>query len=322
MDKSGIYRKILSEYENTRFKNEEERRKKIEKIYAEIPMIKEVDSKIKKIGIKSAKKILKGENFDYKSELSDLKAAKTALLLNNGYERDYLDLKYDCGFCKDTGYVDGEKCSCFKQKLAEEFYQMSNLKEVLQKENFKNFRFSVFSDEKNENEEISPREKMVEIVDTCENFITNFNDSKVRNLLFYGKTGRGKTYLANCIAKELLDEGYTVVYQTAIELVNLLEEYRFYRKKGDDSIREGYNFIMDSDLLIIDDLGTENSNAFTISELFNIINTRNLRRKKILISTNLDPADIARVYTDRIYSRILERFDIYKFIGEDLRLKQ
>lgn len=318
-NKITIYEKVLADYKKKQDDLENKRNEKIEDLYKKVPIIKKIDDRINAIGIKSGINLLKGIEVDFKGELEELKDAKDAQLITNGYKLDYLEDKYECEKCKDTGFIGLEECSCFKQAIAREYYKMSNLDKVLDRENFLSFDFNVFSDEIIEEEDISPRENIKEIVRASEKFIRNFENPEEYNLLFFGSTGLGKTFMLNCIAKELLDLGYTVIYQTSHNLLGIVEEYKFSKTDNIKESKRKYDYLLEADLLIIDDLGTESANVFTISELFNILNTRNLREKKILISTNLSPGEISRTYTDRIYSRILDKFNIYKFIGSDLR---
>lgn len=319
MEKSKIIQDIHKKYQSKRLKNKKDQEDKKDQIIKEIPMIEEIQIQIKKLGVKSARAILLGKDVDVDQDLEDLNDAIKGQLLKHGYPADYLDLKYDCNVCKDTGYVGQDKCSCFKQEMARSYYKMSNLDQILQEENFENFNFSIFSDTIPIDEEISPRDNMVEIHEAATSFINKFDQKSTYNLLFYGSTGLGKTYMLNSIAKELMDMGYTVIYQTAHNLMNVIEEYKF--SKTDDILdaKNKYQMLMDADLLIIDDLGSENANTFSNAEIFNIINTRNINKKKILISTNLSPGEISRRYTDRIYSRILDNFILYRFFGKDLR---
>ena len=195
---------------------------------------------------------------------------------------------------------------------------MSNIENVLLRENFSNFNIDIFSDEKFQGESLTPKENMMDILGISEGFIHNFHINNGENLLFYGTTGLGKTYLCNCIAKALLDKGKIVVYQTAFTILDIIEKHRFNR--GDQKLNDyKYNLLFDAELLIIDDLGTEVANTFTNAEIFNIVNTRILRGKKTIISTNLTPKEISETYTDRVFSRILDKFLALKFYGKDLR---
>ncbi len=319
--KSSIYEKILRQYEEKRNKNAELQNEKIKSIYKEIPTIEDIDRQIRKVGIESGLRLLRGVEVDYSLELEDLEAAKVAELLRHGYPKDYLSPTYYCEKCKDTGFIESEECTCFKQSIANEYYKMSNLDKILERENFSKFDIDLFSEEVDELLGCSPKEQIIEIYNTSKKFIKNFQREEERNLLFFGGTGLGKTFMINCIAKELLDLGYTVVYQTAPNILGIIEEYRFSKTENIIEAKKKYDFILESDLLIIDDLGSENSNSYTNSEIFNFLNTRNLNRKKMIISTNLSPGQISNAYTDRIYSRILDRFDNYMFIGKDLRWK-
>lgn len=252
-------------------------------------------------------------------ELKSLQEMKENMLMARGYSKNYLEPIYTCPYCQDKGTLeDGSRCHCYVQKLASRLYKMSNMEGMLEKQNFATFDLEVFSDLPFSDEEKSPRDNMREILKTVKIFIDEFSSPNEMNLLFYGSTGQGKTFLSNAIARELLDQSFTVIYQTAFTLLDILERRKFYR---DDNPRVGteYELLFDADLLIIDDLGTELSNNFTNSEIFNIINTRLMKGKKTLISTNLSPSEISKTYSDRIFSRIFEKFLPIRFYGPDLR---
>lgn len=254
-----------------------------------------------------------------KEKIESLKMEKAYLLTEANIPPDYMELKYECESCKDTGYLDsGDKCNCLRQKLVTRAYKMSNLANVLSRENFQTFDIDIFSNEPFENEKLTPRENMIDIVGIAEGFISNFDVNNGENLLFYGTTGIGKTFLSNCIAKALLDKNKIVIYQTAFTILDILERRRFGKEVNSISDYQ-YNLLFDADLLIVDDLGTEVSNTFTNAEIFNIVNTRLIASKKTLISTNLTPKEISEIYTDRVFSRILDKFIPLKFYGNDLR---
>ena len=144
-------------------------------------------------------------------------------------------------------------------------------------------------------------------------YIRNFNNTN-DNLLFYGNSGTGKTFLSHCIAKELLDNGYFVVYRTAEEMIQNLRKIRFENQV------EYEKLLLDCDLLIIDDLGTEQINEFSKTELFNLLNKRLLKQKKMLVSTNYTLKDLMSIYSERISSRLLGNFKLFKFYGDDIRV--
>ncbi len=320
-----ILREILGEYEKKRDRNENAKRLRIQEVYKKIPAIKNIDDQIFQIGLSMAKYVLgnpdgyKETVEETKKRIQSLKMERAYLLTESNIPSDYLDLKYDCDICKDTAYIDnGEKCVCLKQELVNRAYRMSNLGNVLKKENFHNFKIDIFSNNKFPNEDLTPRENMIDIVGISEGFISNFDEDNEENLLFYGTTGLGKTYLCNCIAKALLDRNKIVIYQTAFTILDILERRRFGKDNNEVSTYQ-YNLLFDADLLIIDDLGTEVTNTFTNAEIFNIVNTRIIAGKKTLISTNLTPKEISEIYTDRVFSRILDKFKALKFYGKDLR---
>lgn len=321
----NILKEIILEYDRKRAVHEKNKKLRIEEVYKKIPAIKNIDEEIFNAGLNMSKYIIGNpENYEEdinkaKEIIESLKMEKAYMLTECNIPLDYMELQYDCKFCKDTGYLeDGSQCNCLRQALVSKAYKMSNLENMLEKDNFRNFDINIFSDEDFLGEDLTPKDNMLEILGISESFIDNFNDNNGDNLLFYGTTGLGKTFLCSCIAKSLLDKNKIVIYQTAFTILEILESKRF--GKGDEKLGEyQYDLLFDSDLLIIDDLGTEVSNTFTNAEIFNIVNTRIIRGKKTIISTNLTPKEISETYTDRIFSRILDKFIPLKFYGMDLR---
>ena len=189
----------------------------------------------------------------------------------------------------------------------------------MSRENFSALSFDYYSDEqKNPATGLSALATAKLAVTNCHDFIDNF-ENKPKNIFFYGNTGVGKTFLSNCIAKELLDAGYSVIYFTAFQLFDILSKGVF--EKDADAIAAHQN-IFDCDLLIIDDLGTELSNSFTTSQLFLCVNERILRRKSTIISTNLNLEQIAEIYSERTLSRISSNYSFIKLFGDDIRIKK
>ncbi|AHM57476.1 putative DNA replication protein [Peptoclostridium acidaminophilum DSM 3953] len=318
-------RKILLKYEKKRDLaaiNLELRKKKL---YSVFPRLEEIEGEIFRLGLKMGKLALDSpDNLESivescKQSLEALKREKESIMKASGFPTDYLSMQYECPLCKDRGFLSsGEKCRCLKQELIDEAYKMSNLKQVLSKENLSTFNLDIFSDDKSSASVLSPKENMATILAICDDFIRNFPKNNGENLLFYGTTGSGKTFMCNCIAKELLDRGNFVIYQTAFSLFAIIEGYRF-QKKNSAIDKESYESLFECDLLIIDDLGIEIQNSFTNSELFHIINTRLINEKKTVISTNFNLSELSQRYTDRIFSRISSSFRPLKFFGNDLR---
>lgn len=320
------YKQIMLEYDKDRQNSKILRDTLTQEIYKNIPQIVEIDKKLLEISVEISKSIL-NRNIDRETLLKDLEnkslelqTEKELLLVYHNYPKDYLSSVYKCKLCQDTGYIDNKKCNCLKQRLINKYYNLSNLKDTLQNENFDNFDIRFYSDKVDPTSGISPKEKIKAIHQTCLKFVTNFG-AEFKNLFFYGNAGLGKTFLCNCIAKSLLDKGIPVLYVTSAQLFKTIEQERFNRDEMDNPY-EQINMFHTIDLLIIDDLGTEFSTIVTQSELFNIINSRLLNKKPTIISTNLSPKDFENQYSDRMISRFVGNYELIRFIGEDIRSKK
>ena len=325
---------LLKEYEQKKLKAEIDLDKRKEELYSKIPELKEIEDEINSSAISKAKEILlnNSKSIDsFKQKVSDLKLKKEQILRENGINESYLEPNYECKICKDTGYVTDSNyktrmCNCLKQKLLDYSFNKSNMYN-LKNENFSTFNENIFSDEVDVAKyrfNISPRKNILNIKEKCIEFVENFDNPNYKNLLFTGGTGLGKTFMSNCIASELIKKGKTVLYGTAPVLLESVIDYKMNKQKNtSDNI---YKSVLEADLLIIDDLGTESLNSMKLSELFTILNTRilNLNNKitKTIISTNLNINDIFNSYEERIGSRIAGYYDIYCFFGDDLRFKK
>lgn len=318
---------LLREYDEVRSAAEASARDRKQLIYARIPRIMEIDQELDAFGLRAVQTYLRsGKNKDLvlnslRETNQRLLSEKNMLLTQAGYPADYLEVHYRCSICRDTGYVDGQKCRCLQQKLIEQAYDTSNIKSILQRENFSTFNLNRFSNEAAVGEPLSPLENIKLVRDHVFSYIREFPNSTPSNLLFYGTTGTGKTFFCNCIAKALLDRGYTVLYMTAYELCSAFESFRF-RDKSRPVLEESsiQDLIQNIDLLIIDDLGTEFSTALSVSDLFYCVNQRILLQKATIISTNLSLSQISKVYSDRMFSRISGNYQLLKLFGPDLRL--
>ncbi len=164
-------------------------------------------------------------------------------------------------------------------------------------------------------------EKLTSVVDHCHYFINNF-DKTFDNLLFYGRAGTGKTFLINCIAKELIEKSYSVIYLSAVQLFDLLADYSFKRSNTTIYRQISFDELLRCDLLIIDDLGTEMSNSFTESSLFDCLNERLIHQKSTIISTNFSLQELQQKYEERIFSRTAGNYTPLKIFGDDIRIKK
>ncbi|MDI3477001.1 MAG: replication protein DnaC [Thermoanaerobacterium sp.] len=321
---NNLVQEVLREYEMLRDKSLKEALMRRQEVYKKIPQISNIDEEIKDIGIEISKSIfLKPQKHkdlleNLRSRLNALKKKKADLLRSNGYPETYMEQKFECNICKDTGYVNNKRCKCFEQKLINLYYKQSSIEDITKIENFSNFDYYLYSDKPYKGK-MSPRENMKSIVDVAKDFIANFDNEK-ESLFFYGDSGLGKTFLSNCIAKELLDRGKVVLYRTAPDLI---EGLRLNKLNSDnDSYFEYTDLLRECDLLIIDDLGTEPITPFSLQEIFSIVNARLLANKKFIISTNLPLSEVMNIYPERLCSRILGNFKLLNFYGEDIRIKR
>ena len=327
---NSILNDLLKQYEKTRLNNMHDLENRKKELYLSNPKLQEIDEKLSSLSINTAKSILQNNSLEslstLKENISNLKQEKEKLLKSLGLSLEYLEPFYNCKLCKDTGYIlnNGKTsmCSCLKQKIYNIEYNQKN-ENIIKNQNFDNFNANLFSNEVNEkkyNSKISPRENITDIKNAAINFINNFDDENTKNLIFSGGTGLGKTFLSNCIINSLLENGKTVMYQTSPVMLDNLISDLFAKPDKQVGISSS---LLSVDLLVIDDLGTETLNSMKFTELYKIINTRLLSNKtKTIISTNLDLRGIFQTYDERLASRFVGYYDIYRFFGDDLRLKK
>ena len=307
------YNSILRQYEEHQTRNRHLHDQRLHHIYETVPGYQALDEAVASTSVAQGKRMLAGDTHalaQLKDQLKDLAQKRASLLLENGYPTDFLDPIYDCPDCQDTGYVNGQKCHCFRQAEIALLYEQSNLKRMLEKENFGTLSYSFF-----QGDELTSYRQAVE---KCKNFCTNFKTS-YQNLFFYGTVGTGKTFLTNCIAKECIEQGCSVLYFSAASLFDLLARNTFdYRAR--EELSALCADLYSCDLLVIDDLGTETATAVTLSHFFTCLNERLLRQKSVIISTNLSLEDCRNRYQDRIFSRIASNFEFCKLTGPDIRM--
>ena len=313
------YNIILRKYDAIRQQKAHELDARKQEIADKLPEYTELENESISLSMKYAKEYIKAgisnnDSFldEYHKSILDIRIRKNRLLEANGYPKDYLEMQYECPKCMDTGYIGEQKCSCFVKKQVELVYDYSQMKDLLENSNFENLSYEYYNDE--------GLEKFEKAVTTCKHFIKNFY-SDYHNLLFYGTVGTGKSFLSGCVAKELLDKGCSIIYTSAI---NLFQEISNHIYSHDKEIYINlYESLLGCDLLIIDDLGTENTNDFTRTHLFNIINERMLKRKSIIISTNMTLDEFRSTYTERVFSRVCENYELLHLTGiKDIRIQK
>ena len=310
------YDAIMRAYTARRARQRKELEKRLERIHRRIPALSSIEGEMVSLAAAQARAAVEGDKEGQASLRKDwlkLSREKEALLASHGFSPADCELSYDCPDCQDTGYVGSEKCRCLKQAVIQYLYGQSRLEEVLARENFNTFSYAYY-----EEQHLPAIRKAVM---DAQLFIENFG-REFQNLFFLGDTGTGKTFLSNCIARELLNRCFSVVYLTAFELFDLLASAHFNHDPEADVSRQSYPYIFACDLLILDDLGTELNNSFVSSQLFLCVNERILKRKATIISSNLSLETLRDAYSERTFSRITSYYTILKLPGNDIRLKK
>lgn len=327
----AVYKEVQRQYDLKRERSIRECERKKEELLKNEPKYRELIDKKNKLALELTKTVVrtKGIERQVAEENLEIKLKEVEKEIQNFLKtlklsEDYLKPKFECERCGDTGYINSTvRCSCFTQRIVNITYKQNNMLK-LKDENFNTFDIAYFSnkaDKEKYQSDKSPLENIEEIKKLSIAFCENILNPKQKNLLFVGKAGTGKTFMSSCIANEIVNKGHTVLYQTAPLLMDMLLEAKFASLR-DEMKKEQYSNVFDVDLLIIDDLGTENLNNMKFTELFNIINTRLLKDKKTIISTNLSLAELASEYDDRVMSRLIGNYTICRFFGEDIRLKK
>lgn len=298
-----------------------DQKKRINEVYKKIPSMESLDKNIRELGYIIIQDGLKGDDTEKKeNDLKQLRMEKARILEANGFEKDYMEIRYHHPICKDTGFVGTKMCSCRKQLIIDQNYSQSNIRSLISRENFRNFDDSLFSDNPYKDYPITPYQNIQHIKKSLYGFINSF-DKQNNNLYIFGDVGRGKTYLLNSIAKEILDRNYSVLYMTSSRLFKFLNDYNWAFEEARAKHQEQFDFILECDLLIIDDLGSEPSSKNDSANLFEVVNNRMIAGKPIIFSTNFDETMLSEMYGDRIFSRIIGNSEVYEIFGEDLRLK-
>ena len=315
------YNAIMREYNNKQSLSRHILEDRTREVYAAVPEYKDYLTQISLLSVDAAKFSLTGDNEALKNlhaNIEDLRTKMEQALIGGGFPLDYLDPVYTCNACKDTGYIDNEKCTCFKQATINLLYEQSNLTDILNSENFDTFSLKYYSNNSIDPiTGLTPQDNAKKVLSICQEYVTNFPCGD--NILFYGSTGVGKTFLSNCIAKALLDKAHSVLYMSAIDLYENLSNKSSDNYTGIETpaLEEQ---IMSCDLLIIDDLGTELVNSFTSSRLFHCLNNRLQRNLSTIISTNFTLQELMSTYSERIFSRISSSYKLLKLFGDDIRI--
>ncbi len=310
-EKEAIYARNAAENERRRAE-----------VYARVPAVRELDRRIAGLMSEVIGAALGGggRSMDELMEESlEMQARQAELLVENGWPMDYLSGAWDCPKCRDSGFVEGRACSCLMTLYeAEKAKDLSALLK-LGEESFGSFELGLYDDRPDPATGISPRQVMEIVFGTCYDYALNFGKNSP-NLLFRGGTGLGKTFLSACIARVVSARNHSVVYDTAVSALGAFESQRFARSPQEAAeAEEKVRRLLDSELVILDDLGTEMTTEFTKSALYTLVNTRLIQGGKTIISTNLSAKDMARRYTPQIVSRLEGEYQELSFAGRDIR---
>jgi len=311
--------------EEKRRQRDEDFEGRIRSVYARAPSVRELDMELRRtmselvgvaLGSDSARRIE-----DIRHRNIELQEERRSEIIGAGFPEDYCDEKPMCPKCNDTGYASTKMCDCLTRLYKEE--QKASLSNLfkLGNERFENFDLSYYDDTPSGDTYLSPRHSMEVVYETCVEYARKFGE-KSMNLFLNGAPGLGKTFLSACIARVVADNGYSVVYDMAASIFAKFEDAKFMRTDNIDKIRDETKRYLGCDLLIIDDLGTEMATVFTISTLYEIINTRLMTGRKTVVNSNLTLNELSRRYSGQIMSRLEGEYQVLTFYGDDIRKKK
>ena len=310
------YNRIREAYQEKYKRAEEAAEMRRAEVYMAIPSLKSLDKELGSMGLAILKAALSGNHEEaiaaLKAKNQGLREARGLLLTQAGFPEDYTDVKYQCPACGDTGFVDCKMCQCMKRELIAAAYETSGMAQLLATQSFENFSLEYYADN------TQNYHHMQKLLGIMQRYAADFGTGDVKNVVLFGGTGLGKTHLSTAVARVVIDKGYDVYYTGAVQMLADFEYQRFGNSMVGDEISDTSRYF-DCDLLIIDDLGTEVSNQFTASVLYQVINSRLNRGQATLINSNLSQADFRKRYWDRITSRVFGEYTVLPVVGTDVR---
>lgn len=282
------------------------------------PRLREIEQEMSRAALRVARAVLGGGDVEaavdkIKKENLALQAEMAAILAEEGYPYPNLEPPYTCAACGDTGYVNGRICSCLKALLKEESCKQLSRLTSMRLTTFEEMQLSLYPDTPDPATGIVPRRRMEQTIAYCRQYAEDFGP-RSDNLLLRGPTGTGKTHASLAIARAAAEKGFAVVYGPVQVLLHRLEKEHFGRETGNSEEQ-----LLEADLLVLDDVGTEFVNAFSVSCLYNLINTRLLEERPTILSTNLSQEQLRERYGDAIASRITGAYTPLVFCGKDIR---
>lgn len=316
--------KARAQLDIIRSDNQAEHQRRLSLVYARVPEIRRMDETMRR-QMTELVRLTISHPADLKERLAalekdnlDIQMRRAELLVEKGWPVEYLDDIYSCPKCRDTGVYEGGVCTCLEKLYNKELTK--ELGTLLQHgdESFERFDLNYYDAAPVNG--VSPRETMTMVLGACRKFADNF-PAVSANLLFQGGTGLGKTYLSACIARVVAGKGYSVCYDSAVAALEAFETQKFSRDpEAGEAANVRVRRMLDCDLMILDDLGTEMISSVSTSALYTLLNTRLVNGKKIIISTNCSDEELQKKYTPQIYSRIKGEFLRLPFVGRDIRL--
>ena len=313
-----IFKKIRTEYETKAFEARARADARREELYATIPELRALDSRLSAFGLRIMQAAIKGQNVE--SDLEQLRleneqicSERAALLRRHGFPADYSEPQYECEDCGDTGYVGIRMCTCMRRRLVEAGMEASGLSGLMRTQSFENFSLDYYS--ANAQEHQIMRHNLSTVRQYAENFTMR---PAPGSLLFLGGTGLGKTHLSTAIARCVIERGYDVYYNSALGMFSDFEYMRFGNSVASTQEVDTSRYT-ECDLLILDDLGTETVNQFTISCLYHVVNTRLNLGKPTIISSNFTSSELKKIYNERLSSRFQGEYCVFPFYGVDIR---
>ena len=323
----NVLRRATERLEDQRRRLEEKQNARRREIYAAIPRVAEIDRQLRRTIVDIIAASLRQGNDPVpaigviRDKNLDLQAERAELLVAHGYPADALDDKPACPKCNDTGWRGAVMCQCLKNLCAQE--QIKELSKLLDlgEQSFDTFSLDVYSPSPWRGSGISPRENMEMVYEICLNYAQKFGRFYFNNLFLSGAPGLGKTFLSACIARTVSENGFSVVYDTAVNIFSRFEDKKFSRDADDTrEARDETRRYLSCDLLILDDLGSEMTTPFVQSALYTLINSRLTADRRTVISSNLSMEDVRRRYAPQIASRLEGEYRVLPFFGEDIRL--
>lgn len=321
---ADLYLKVQRKLEKSKSEAEDRAIKRKNFFYKRFPRAVEIEKELSSSAVNIAKSIIYGDNRqkkieDFKNKNLSLQDELSKILAGAGLPKDYLEPRYNCDKCRDTGFVDGKMCECMKNLLKKEAYSKLNQISPLKLSNFNNFSLNFYPDDDMDiNKKQTSKKRMSLILDYCMDYAKNFS-LKSPSLLLRGATGLGKTHLSLAIANYVINSGFGVIYVSAYDMVNTLEKAKFKPKIYDPDSEKHFIYC---DLLIIDDLGNEFPTTFSNAMIYNVVNARIMMSKPTIINTNLTIQELENNYNERMVSRIIGNNICLEFFGNDIRQKK